>query len=83
MNPATNGNGTSTVTVTVSDGSLTAQDTFVLTVTAVNDAPVIVNFAKSTNEDTTMSFTLADFTDHYADIENTPLNKIKIVTLPN
>ncbi len=83
MNPAANQNGTSTVTVTVSDGSLSSQDTFVLTVTAVNDAPVIVNFAKSTNEDTTMNFALADFTAHYADIENTSLNKIKIVTLPN
>ena len=37
--PAANQNGTSTITVTVSDGSLTATDTFVLTVTAVNDAP--------------------------------------------
>jgi len=83
MNPATNQNGTSTVTVTVSDGSLNNQDTFILTVTAVNDAPVIVNFAKSTNEDATMSFTLTDFSSNYADIENTPLNKIKIVTLPN
>lgn len=83
MNPTTHGNGTSTVTVTVSDGSLSNFDTFVLTVTPVNDAPVIVNFAKSTNEDTTLSFTLADFADHYADIENSPLNKIKIITLPN
>lgn len=38
--PAANQNGTTTVTLTVSDGSLTASDTFVLTVTAVNDAPV-------------------------------------------
>ena len=37
--PAANQNGTSTITVTVSDGSLTATDTFVLTVTAVNDVP--------------------------------------------
>ena len=39
VTPAANQNGTSTITVTVSDGSLTATDTFVLTVNAVNDAP--------------------------------------------
>jgi len=37
--PATNQSGSATITVTVSDGSLTASDTFVLTVTALNDAP--------------------------------------------
>ena len=39
MNPAANQNGTSTITVTVSDGTLTAVDTFILTVNPVNDAP--------------------------------------------
>jgi len=53
MNPAANANGVSTVTVTVSDGALSAQDTFVLTVTAVNDGPTIGNVVdQSTNEDT-------------------------------
>jgi VCBS repeat-containing protein len=62
MQPVTHANGTTTVTVTVSDGTLSVQDTFVLTVNAVNDAPVIVNFAKSTNEDVTLTFSLSDFT---------------------
>lgn len=39
MNPAANANGNTTITLTVSDGSLSAQDTFVLTVNAVNDLP--------------------------------------------
>ena len=39
--PAANQFGTSTITVTVSDGTATTSDTFVLTVTAVNDAPTI------------------------------------------
>ena len=38
--PAANQLGTSTITVTVNDGTTTTSDTFVLTVTAVNDAPV-------------------------------------------
>ncbi len=39
--PAANQNGTATVTVTVSDGALSTQDTFDVTVTAVNDPPTI------------------------------------------
>ncbi|USN54801.1 MAG: hypothetical protein H6765_10140 [Candidatus Peribacteria bacterium] len=64
MVPTANANGTSTITVTLSDGSLTDVDTFVQTVVAVNDAPVISDIAnQSTNEDTTMSnvaFTISD-----------------------
>jgi hypothetical protein len=41
LTPAANQNGTTTITVTVSDGSTTTSITFLLTVTAVNDAPTI------------------------------------------
>lgn len=41
ITPAANQNGTATITVSVSDGNLTATDTLALTVTAVNDAPTI------------------------------------------
>ncbi|USN54804.1 MAG: hypothetical protein H6765_10155 [Candidatus Peribacteria bacterium] len=44
--PTADANGTSTITVTLSDGSLTDVDTFVQTVVAVNDAPVISDIAK-------------------------------------
>lgn len=40
ITPAPNQSGTSTITLTVSDGVLTASDTFVLTVNPVNDAPL-------------------------------------------
>ena len=40
VSPAANESGTSTITITVSDGSLSASDSFLLTVNAVNDAPV-------------------------------------------
>ena len=39
LTPAADANGTTTVTLTVDDGALTDADDFVLTVTAVNDAP--------------------------------------------
>jgi len=41
LTPAANRNGTATVTLTVSDGALTASRSFTLTVKAVNDAPTI------------------------------------------
>jgi len=41
LTPAANANGSVTVTVRVTDGMATSTDTFVLTVNAVNDAPVL------------------------------------------
>ncbi len=42
--------------MSVSDGSLSAQDTFLLTINAVNDAPTIAAISpKSTNEDTALT----------------------------
>lgn len=40
VTPAANRNGTATITVTVSDGSLASSTAFTVTVTAVDDAPV-------------------------------------------
>ncbi|MDB5389166.1 MAG: cya 3 [Planctomycetaceae bacterium] len=41
ITPAANQNGSATITVTVSDGVLTSNQTFQVTVLAVNDAPLI------------------------------------------
>ena len=43
--------GTAIITVTVSDGDSSANDTFIITVNSVNDAPVAVDNAASTDED--------------------------------
>jgi hypothetical protein len=48
MTPQANQSGSTTITVTVSDGALTATDTFQLTVSAVNDAPTISNLGNQT-----------------------------------
>ena len=54
--PASNQNGSTTITLTVSDGTASSTDTFVLTVNAVNDAPTISDVANQvTNEDTATS----------------------------
>jgi hypothetical protein len=61
--PKADQNGSANITFTVNDGSLSAQSTFALTVTPVNDAPTIAYIAaQSTNEDTskTVSFTIND-----------------------
>jgi glucose/arabinose dehydrogenase len=64
VTPAANQSGSATITVTVSDGSLTASDPFVLTVNAVNDAPTISNIADQTVSQGTatgaLAFTIGD-----------------------
>jgi VCBS repeat-containing protein len=63
LNPVANASGSTTITVTVSDGTATASQSFVLTVTAINDPPTITAIADaSTNEDTplTVNFTIGD-----------------------
>jgi len=61
--PAANRSGSSTITVTVSDGTLSATSSFLLTVNAVNDTPTIAPpTAQVTAEDTakTVSFVVGD-----------------------
>ncbi|MBK8038201.1 MAG: tandem-95 repeat protein [Verrucomicrobiaceae bacterium] len=41
VTPAANQSGTATITATASDGELSSSDTFVITVSAVNDAPTL------------------------------------------
>ena len=64
ITPATNQNGTATITVTVSDGQLSTITSFLLTVNAVNDAPTITSIANQTTTAGTavgpVSFTVGD-----------------------
>jgi hypothetical protein len=68
--PPLNANGPFNVTVTASDGSLSVSDTFVLTLAAVNDAPVVANPLAdvSAPEDTVVSFTLP--ADAFTDVDS-------------
>jgi hypothetical protein len=77
ITPVANGFGTTTITVTVSDGSLTASDTFVLTVTSVNDVPVANSQTVSTLKRTPVAITLTA-----TDVE-TPVLTYTIVTQPS
>src|SRR4029077_3667684 len=64
VTPASGLTGTTTITLTVSDGGLSASDSFVLTVTTVNTPPVISGIPDQTiDEDTStgaISFTVDD-----------------------
>ena len=82
--PANNFNGAvPTITYTVVDvngGSATS--TLNITVTAVNDIPLVTDVTKTGTEDNAISFASSDFVSQYTDIDNNPLTKIQIVTLP-
>ncbi len=62
--PAADQSGTATITITVTDGEASAFDTFLLTVTAVNDTPTIASITDQvTDEDVALGpigFTIAD-----------------------
>jgi uncharacterized repeat protein (TIGR01451 family)/gliding motility-associated-like protein len=53
-----------------------------ITVNAVNDKPTLSNVTKSGNEDATISFTAADFTSQFSDVDGDAMTKIKITSLP-
>ncbi len=53
--PTENANGTDTLTVTVSDGALTATQSVTINLAAVNDAPVAVAASGSVAEDATLT----------------------------
>ena len=58
VTPKPNASGTARITVTVSDGDLTASRSFVLVVNPVNDAPVAADVSVTTDEDEPLSGTL-------------------------
>ncbi|KEO89085.1 hypothetical protein EH31_13685 [Erythrobacter longus] len=66
-------NGSLALTVTASDGELSASDTFTLTIDPVNDAPTLVQALPDVSfaEDTAMSFDVPDGT--FADVDGPAL----------
>jgi hypothetical protein len=54
-NSGTSAHNPVTLTITVSDGSLTGSDSFAVTINPVNDAPAATNDSATTNEDTVVT----------------------------
>jgi Ca2+-binding RTX toxin-like protein len=71
--PPLNFNGTIDVKVTASDGALSASDEFALTITPVNDAPIVAQLLAdvSAAEDTAISFTLP--VNAFSDVDSSTL----------
>ncbi len=70
-----------TVTFTVTDSSAASASVMqTVTVTAVNDAPTAANKTLTTQEDTALTVSAADF--GFSDVEGDSLAKVMITTLP-
>lgn len=88
--PTSNFHGTAVVNLVTSDmgnsgsgGAQTDIDTFNITVTSVNDAPLGADNTKTINEDSVYTFTSTDF--GFSDPNDTPANafvSVKITSLP-
>lgn len=57
--PAADQHGTTTITVTVSDGQLSASTSYILSVTSVNDAPAVSGQSLTTVQNIPLAITLA------------------------
>jgi hypothetical protein len=80
--PAANYNGSDTLTMTTSDGSLSTVDTVTISIAAVNDAPTAANGTLTTAEDTALTLTAANF--NFSDVDTgAALSKVQITTLPS
>jgi uncharacterized repeat protein (TIGR01451 family) len=79
ISPAADISGNTTITVTVAGGSgQTMSDTFVLNVTAVNDAPQAVNDSYSTSENTPLNVTAPGVLSNDTDVDNSTLTAVKV-----
>ncbi|MCP5012902.1 MAG: hypothetical protein GY942_23235, partial [Aestuariibacter sp.] len=81
--PVADANGTSydSFSFSVNDGTEDSASTYTMTidVTAQNDAPTAANNTVATNEDTTSTFTAADFS--YSDTDADTMASVQITTL--
>lgn len=65
------------------DGTLDGNSvTVTLTITPVNDPPLVSDLSRSVNEDAVLTFATADFTSKYSDAEGSAMDRIRITSLP-
>ncbi|NTU57871.1 MAG: tandem-95 repeat protein, partial [Chlorobiaceae bacterium] len=74
--PGSNYNGTDTFTYTVSDGSLTSTATATLTISAVNDAPLVQDDSYTTSENNVLTVIAPGALSNDSDIEGSSLSVI-------
>ena len=72
------------ILVRVTDqAGLTFDKPFTISVTNVNEAPMVTNFARTVSRNTAIAFSIADFTAAFSDPDGNALATIKIVAAPN
>lgn len=72
-----------TISITVNDGAANSNTvTQLMNVVPVNDIPTIANFTRRINVNGTLILQSDGFSDTYADVERTPMQSIRIVSLP-
>jgi cysteine-rich repeat protein len=81
--PAANFNGTATFEYTVSDGAATDTGLVTVTVSAVNDAPVAVDDAATTAEDTALVISAATLLGNDTDVEGSTLSVMAVGNATN
>jgi hypothetical protein len=74
-----NQNGTSTITIRGTSGSLTVDDAFLVTVNAVDDPPTVANPIADVVVDEDAENTLLDLSNVFTDIDNNPAAIVKTV----
>ena len=57
-------------------------DTVMMNVAAVNDAPIVYNFAQSTDEDKSVTIFRKDFTDNFTDVDGDTIIHLTFTSLP-
>jgi ELWxxDGT repeat protein len=57
-------------------------DTVQMSVSPVNDAPIVYNFAQSTDEDMSVTIFRKDFTDNYTDVDGDTIVHLTFTSLP-
>jgi predicted heme/steroid binding protein len=82
--PTANFNGSTTFKWNGFDGTAYAavDEDVNITITPVNDLPVVADIPKAGAEDATITFTALDFTSKFTDVDGDALTKIKVVNLP-
>lgn len=81
--PELNFNGEDSILWSAADPfSVSDTATLALSIAPVNDAPEVASFTKTSNDNSNIPFTLADFTDHFTDVEDEELQSIVITSLP-
>ncbi|MDP4145917.1 MAG: Ig-like domain-containing protein [Bacillota bacterium] len=80
--PNANYNGTDSFTFKANDGQADSNVATVnITVNSVNDIPVVYNINKNGTEDTVLTFTAADFSSEFEDVDGS-LQGVRITSLP-